>query len=399
MKRDDTNNITISSKTAIVVIHGMGNQYPMDTISDFVENLFDGIKFSTPERVSGSLDHRKLIGFHKKIQYDCYEYYWAHLVKEPDLSNTIFWLYRLLWRKTLSERLKEFIVLLRVITFVLPLFIIFFFYFYYIILVCILYWHPFWCHILFFVVSIIVFYILKYCTNLFTQIFGDVIRYTIPHPSSLEFRQKISNNAVEFLTNLHKKDYSRIVIVGHSLGSIIAYEMIINTFGQFTKEFAPTSTISENFAKQISAMKTQDLRRDTLGNFFKWKVSDFISCGSPLCHAKMIMVENEEMFDKKVEKGEYPVCPPERDNLFYDFRASGNFTPTHDSVFGFVNWNNLYFTNDPVGGDLKNIFKKGIINKKIIPITYKGIRISHIQYWNKNKELESHNFIKSILKI
>ncbi|MBK6822896.1 MAG: hypothetical protein IPG87_07905 [Saprospiraceae bacterium] len=37
---DETNDSTISSKTAIVVIHGMGNQYPMETITDFVDNLF-----------------------------------------------------------------------------------------------------------------------------------------------------------------------------------------------------------------------------------------------------------------------------------------------------------------------------------------------------------------------
>lgn len=36
---DETNDSTISSKTAIVVIHGMGNQYPMETITDFVDNL------------------------------------------------------------------------------------------------------------------------------------------------------------------------------------------------------------------------------------------------------------------------------------------------------------------------------------------------------------------------
>ena len=129
MKTDETNNSTISSKTAIVVIHGMGNQYPMETITDFVENLFDKEIYSSPERISGSFDHRKLIGFHEGKQYDCYEYYWAHLIKEPTASDTIFWLYNLIWKKEPSERLNEYLSIIRKISIGLPIFLCICFFF------------------------------------------------------------------------------------------------------------------------------------------------------------------------------------------------------------------------------------------------------------------------------
>ncbi len=86
-------------KIALVVIHGMGNQKPMETVRKLVKNLFaektgdkstDQDKFniySAPERVSGSFDHRKLIAINDKYKFDCYEFYYAHLMSEPKLYS------------------------------------------------------------------------------------------------------------------------------------------------------------------------------------------------------------------------------------------------------------------------------------------------------------------------
>lgn len=407
---DETNNSTISSKTAIVVIHGMGNQYPMETITDFVDNLFKKEEnkdnnpksiYSAPERITGSFDQRKLIGFHNNVQYDCYEYYWAHLIKEPSVSDTISWMYKLIWKKEPSERLNKYISIIRMSSIGLLLLISIIIFFYYWLFTWIISCCPLWSHLFFFIVSVVAFYKLRNIFRLLTQSFGDVIRYTVPHPSNIEGRQKISNNAVEFLTNLHDKDYSRIVIVGHSLGSIIAYEMLINTFGHLNKLFKNVERIEEKDKEELLEVSREESFNKMQFMGWKWKVSDFITCGSPLCHAEMILTKNKDLFKNKKELGEYPVSEPIQDSrkLFYLNKKTKKYIPTHYSVFKYVEWNNIHFENDIIGGKLRALFGQDIHDHPPIkPKTFKRILASHTQYWNKKQEEKSFKIIEEIIK-
>ncbi len=406
---DSTNNNAERTKTAIVVIHGMGNQYPMETITDFVDNLFKIEKkddkddnetkiYSASERITGSFDQRKLIILNN-VQYDCYEYYWAHLIKEPSVSDTISWMYNLIWKKESSDRLRSYIPYLKVITLLLPVLFILVFYLYYLILLSTLYWLPIWLHVFVFLIPLVLYYGVRYLTRLLTQSFGDVIRYTVPHPSNLEGRQKIANNAVQFLTSLHDKDYSRIVIVGHSLGAIIAYEMLINTFGNMNNSFEKGKGLDnrDNIREQTKEESLKEMQ--DLG--WNWKVTDFITCGSPLCHAEMILTKNKALFERKKELGEYPVNPPKRKgkDLFYLNNRTNKYVPTHDSVFRYVEWNNIHFKNDIIGGNLSPLFGPDIIDHKAIdPKKYKIILQSHTHYWNRTQEEESFKIIEKIIK-
>jgi hypothetical protein len=57
---------------------------------------------------------------------------------------------------------------------------------------------------------------------------GDVVRYLDMDPRSkyYEIRQKIINGAVDELCALMQDDYDQIIIAGHSLGSVIAYDAL-----------------------------------------------------------------------------------------------------------------------------------------------------------------------------
>ena len=390
------------SKTAIVVIHGMGNQYPMETITRFAENFFTKKIYSAPDRVSGSLDHRKLIGYDgNNNRYDCFEFYWAHLVEEPKMAETLSWIFNILYFKKSSERFKLYKLFLQMFLPVVVLGLLYGIYWYY--ENCIIGFMSESALIQLGIIfsPIIIYYFLKKRVGVLSKSFGDVIRYTVPHPKNIGIRQRISKSAVDFLTNLHAdNEYDEIAIVGHSLGSIIAYEMIVNTFGNLNKSFGNKSGVTQNDANNIILMNDPELRRAGLGPEFAWKVNDFITCGSPLCHAHMLMVKNEDAFIKKVDKGEYPVCPANREDLFYPNKEDSNyFIPTHDSVFSFMRWTNIFFTNDAVGGNLKNIFGGDIVDHKEKPKTYTGIRNSHSQYWNKDEEPEAFKIIKDALKI
>jgi len=56
---------------------------------------------------------------------------------------------------------------------------------------------------------------------------GDAARYYRNAPANVAVRRKIRKQAVDTLENLHMSgDYDRIVVVAHSLGTVVAYDML-----------------------------------------------------------------------------------------------------------------------------------------------------------------------------
>ena len=56
---------------------------------------------------------------------------------------------------------------------------------------------------------------------------GDAGRYLDPAPRNIAERQAIREDGIKLLKKLHEsKKYNRIVIVGHSLGSVIGYDLV-----------------------------------------------------------------------------------------------------------------------------------------------------------------------------
>ena len=52
---------------------------------------------------------------------------------------------------------------------------------------------------------------------------GDAARYLSPLPGNIKLRQTIRKECIELLQTLHEsRRYDRIIVVGHSLGSVIA---------------------------------------------------------------------------------------------------------------------------------------------------------------------------------
>ena len=56
--------------------------------------------------------------------------------------------------------------------------------------------------------------------------FGRVVRYTRAKPDNIAARKNIRERGLALLSELHEKEYERIIVVGHSLGSILAYDLI-----------------------------------------------------------------------------------------------------------------------------------------------------------------------------
>ena len=96
-------------RQAVVIIHGMGEQRPMDTLRSFV----DGIKHhlsatdpseahtvvrSKPDGVSESYETRRLSlsASRKRPLTDFYEFYWAHTMRGTSISDFTTWLIKLI---------------------------------------------------------------------------------------------------------------------------------------------------------------------------------------------------------------------------------------------------------------------------------------------------------------
>ena len=237
-----------------------------------------------------------------------------------------------------------------------------------------------------------------------TLYFGDAARYTTPKPFNIQRRQEIRERGVALMKNLmglngwdeekllayfqeHGKfpewdtDYDKIIIVSHSLGTIIGYDILRQTFADIAKFAMPISVNdSETHAqpkkrarlekylhsaasgkqefdldkfRKMQAESYEELRN--LGH--PWIISDFVTLGSPLTHAEFLMCYNEDDLRHQQEQRIFPTCPPmlepdsssDAGKFSYPSQIddeTGNkitFNHLHHAAhFGFTRWTNLY---------------------------------------------------------
>jgi hypothetical protein len=259
------------------------------------------------------------------------------------------------------------------------------------------------------------------------QVMGDSSRYLRPAPDNIAARAAIRESGVNLLERLHREtDYDRVVIVAHSLGSIIAYDVLLQFWARQARAWyadeglgdifdeveaatraiydaeqaaSPAPTLfqllgwaGDDRAARIRAhgaiVQARARLRDAQRRFTArlaartdkpWLITDLVTLGSPLTYAKFVLCESDAEFDhKRHALLELPSCPP----LPFTRNKVGapGFTfprrrgvegaavrsPRHDAVFAAVRWTNLYFPS--VGG-----FWGDMIGGPIAPMFGPGI--------------------------
>jgi len=98
---------------------------------------------------------------------------------------------------------------------------------------------------------------------------GDLVRYLDLDPRSKHFetRQKVINGALEELIELMKSDYEQIIVAGHSLGSVIAYDALNRIIQQVN-----VGKIKEKEASKIIGLVTFGSPLDKIALFFRERV-------------------------------------------------------------------------------------------------------------------------------
>jgi len=378
-------------KQAVVVVHGMGEQQPMQTIRDFVKGVWmkdpkldDPHFWNKPSSICQSLEQRRLTtndplvtGTKSRLpRTDFFEYYWAHHTVDSTLQHLKGWFFSLIWRNPrhiishhpltlLPIYLILWLMLIFVVTYTLTV---------HIFTIepanqisaaeaCSSFSTLCWQTIKDPVFELLGGAILAGVTLFLVQYFGDVARYVRASPANIEIRQNIRQGGIELLERIHKSgEYDRIILVGHSLGSIIAYDILNHLWARHNKfedEAGKETKLSEQakllcdelcaLAKDIKDEASQANYRHKQHQLFtqltvddnnnNWLISDFITLGSPLTYADVLLFSSEEQFMWRKLDREYPTSPPvlEEDKIYY----AESFMH-HAAVFAPVRWTNIY---------------------------------------------------------
>ena len=197
---------------------------------------------------------------------------------------------------------------------------------------------------------------------------GDAARYLSPEPENVAARQEIRRAGVELLTHLHEdRNIDRIIVVGHSLGSIIGYDVIshywamkhvgtpvaaatlhaiaaagnslcdadprktsahvvsthvgaspalwkqeayVHAAEAYEKERLAAFAASRDYARKDRAPAVRPGMAPEERNYRPWLVSDFITVGSPLCYADFLY-GGRVALEHSQAMGSVPSAPPE----------------------------------------------------------------------------------------
>jgi hypothetical protein len=275
------------------------------------------------------------------------------------------------------------------------------------------------------------------------RFFGDVARYTIPSPGNISVRQKVRDRGLDLLKQLSACGrYKRVVLVAHSLGTIIAYDLVCLLWADYVSsinkkaEDVPAAEQNSELAKAIEAVtkaataESFDIGafRQTQRKFFRvlqdedrkrpeatfdpdrpivrWLISDLVTIACPLTHAAFLLARTEPVLKGRFDRRELSKCPPQPEIDSEDPKQAPrltyqkNWDPDrqrflHDGVFTGVRWTNihdapaspmLFLRGDFIAGPVAKLFGDGVADVNVQPTWPPGglppRLFTHTIYWN-----------------
>jgi hypothetical protein len=278
-------------------------------------------------------------------------------------------------------------------------------------------------------VAIILIYVALYALFLEPYL-GDAARYFRASPGNVLVRREIRKQAVNMLDGLHKwGTYDRIVVVAHSLGTVVAYDMLRAYFSRVNNllpepaKLDPEFSLVDRLGKTPEANMDEEAYRRAGREIIKkiasctvnsknpsshksptWLVTDFVTLGSPLTHAHYLMCDGKTEaglvadFDRRVRQREFPTCPPRRQDddglLSFTNPDTKKKEFHHAALFGITRWTNLFFPRsqlfwgDAIGGPLKDIWGRYVKDVEVSTCEPpQPAFFTHTSYWKINGRL------------
>jgi hypothetical protein len=271
--------------------------------------------------------------------------------------------------------------------------------------------------------------------------FGRVVRYTRADPDNIAARRNIRERGLALLAELHDGDYERIIVVGHSLGSILAYDLIsyfwasrpdAHTLFEGTPAFNAMIALDRATA-DLAAVPASHPAKTPIDNFHgaqrrfgeilrrrprppagkpdtRWLITDLVTLGSPLSHASFLVASNEDDLRARQRAREYPVCPPLRELLDDDVKKKAEnagiplvghppqllafplgikqWQLHHAAPFAAVRWTNIYdpallvFFGDIISGPVAPSFGRAVVDIDLKQVRGQASTFTHTRYWH-----------------
>ena len=406
---------------AVIVIHGMGEQRPMDTIRGFVDAVLpepvDGGEkfFSRPDTLSESFELRVLQN-RTQPRTHFFEYYWAYKVSGTTFTHVWSWLSTLLFRSPL--RMPKQLRPLWALSWLLLLAVL---------AASGLGYFERITHSTSLLIAGIAALLFGALQSFVLLFIGDVARYLSPAPGNIKLRQDIRADGIRLLKKIQESGvYVRVIMVGHSLGSVIAYDILKHVWQDCYKDYqlpvqfdqpalSRVEKVGEDLRMGVVGVTLddymsaqQDVWKELRGLGCPWLVTDFITLGSPLTHAALLLASDEPNLRLRQRQRELPTNPPvpevektktgEKHRYSYmvwdPYGTKLNIRLRalhHAALFACTRWNNLYFPaagvffGDLVGGPMQPWFGPGV---RDVPLHSGNILIdrtvlAHTSYWNK----------------
>jgi len=407
-------------RQAVVVIHGIGEQQPGESLTSLVDS---GVLASTdeqrawvkPDRASGSYELRSVVleATETRPTTDVFEFYWAHVIRDTTLGQVGGWVRRLLCRRSVPAPLRP----LWVVAWIATLAVL-------VGATAALFdtglarW--FAATTLLTVAAGVLWRFIG--RPLAINFLGDAARYLMPHPANIAHRQTIREAGVHLIETLHASGkYDRIVILGHSLGSVIAYDIVTHAWiGMHQAHQCPARPAFKDVIgveRHIEIADTdaaQNLQhaawRQQRTNTQPWLITDLVTAGSPLTYADFLMAADESAFEAAKADRVLPTCPPTtetesksgfrrvtfdrsyRDAIDGSHRTFSYFH--HGAPFAVTRWTNLYFeterlgtSGDIIGGPVAPQFGPWV---RDVPLRSPGAGFTHTWYWRPTADSDVH---------
>ena len=391
-------------KIAVVVIHGMGEQKPMQTLRDFVEsvwqhdrNLFKDLKdppdhwnwdtWSKPDQLSGSAELRRITTARardpdhkgeKGKRTDFFELYWADLTADSNWGDFTKWFGALLFRNPFRGEIPPRVMTVWMVMWLFTLALLFSGLSTVWPKVVEFYQHDplagTWLGSLmtwrgWILVTVLLAAFGGKAKSFLTSYFGDVARYVSAEPRNIRVRHEARLRGLKLLDQIAASGaYDRVIVVGHSLGSVLAHDLVMLAWSEaarsitmrigsslhqafrdceiagealldaagYTKGHAPDIHRDDRggqcaYGRSSAAMdKVPDLRdtyRVAQRKLFlelsavqvqgpdqkrrsAWLISDLITMGCPLTHAEFLIARSLCELRVMVQARETLRCPP-----------------------------------------------------------------------------------------
>jgi hypothetical protein len=298
--------------------------------------------------------------------------------------------------------------------------------------------------------SAVVSFLLAVIAGKATAVLGDAARYLSSRPDSVEENDQIRQQVIDLLERLHdaddydcnRKRYDRIILVGHSLGSVIAYDAVRLLWARRSRQLALPDTDERSIAAQVvntleatgraltavgpdqleaaraayvrAQRDVQLVMRDLVGaDGARWVITDLVTLGSPLTYADAFMATSPEDLVDRFEERSLAATPPvpqqvrgaERHpyRLWVPAEPSGTSGGTrwhHAAPFACVEWTNLWFEHDIVGGPIGPHFGPGVTDVSLGGLKWLAgfaFAYPHSSYWTaSNRALVREGSLASL---